>query len=145
MGLLLLLLLHAGLHDDSQRAEILRQVAMVTAAGFPCGHCRQFLSELVGVDGMSFLAAHDETRCHTMQQLLPGGMRPAALADGRPPELGDSDDQVAAVVPPSMDSVGKSLFDGTAIGATSDQRLAVQVRLVIESRWPQFASERQRL
>ena len=51
----------------------------------------------------------------------------------------------AAVVPPSMDSVGKSLFDGTAIGATSDQRLAVQVRLVIESRWSQFASERQRL
>ena len=86
----------AFLHGEPQLT------AMVTAAGFPCGHCRQFLSEIAGIDRAVFLAASDETVSNTMQQLLPGGMRPAALEKGLAPVLGDGDGDVAP---------GRSLFD----------------------------------
>ena len=49
----------AFLHGEPQLT------ALVTAAGFPCGHCRQFLSEIAGIDRAVFLAASDETVSNT--------------------------------------------------------------------------------
>jgi cytidine deaminase len=65
--------------------------AMVTARGYPCGHCRQFLSEIDTIDSVVFLAAEDEQTCNSIQTLLPGGMRPFALENGEAPALGDGD------------------------------------------------------
>lgn len=54
--------------------------AMVTRGGYPCGHCRQFLCELAGVGSVDFLSARDETVCHRMDELLPGGFYPGFVS-----------------------------------------------------------------
>ena len=53
---------------------------LVVGSGRPCGHCLQFLHELKDVDSVVFLAASDDTYERRIKDLLPFGMRPAALA-----------------------------------------------------------------
>ena len=52
---------------------------LMTEGGKPCGHCRQFISEVMEVDKISFLAARDKKLNYSMNELLPFGMRPSAL------------------------------------------------------------------
>ena len=54
--------------------------AMVTRGGYPCGHCRQFLCELAGIGSVEFLSARDQTVCHRMDELLPGGFYPGFVS-----------------------------------------------------------------
>ena len=58
-----------------------RLVAMVTAGGFPCGHCRQFLCEVSGIGSVDFLSARDDSVCNRMDVLLPGGFFPGYVSE----------------------------------------------------------------
>lgn len=75
-----------------QHGEAALQMVAVNAA--PCGHCRQFFSELACADTVKFLfpapAAHGSERHpkeHTLEELLPQRFRPEDLLGANPPPL----------------------------------------------------------
>lgn len=85
--------------------------AMVTRGGYPCGHCRQFLCELAGIGTVDFLSAREQTLCHRMDELLPGGFYPGFVS------------QAPTHVPEGTTLFGDNEHEQTLAGSIGDRAL----------------------
>ena len=63
------------------------ELSVVAVNAAPCGHCRQFFSELQCSDSVEFVFGDDANASYKLQQLLPMRFKPQDLLGEDPPPL----------------------------------------------------------
>lgn len=63
------------------------EISVVAVNAAPCGHCRQFFSELQCADSVEFMFGDNANGSYKLQQLLPMRFKPQDLLGADPPPL----------------------------------------------------------